>query len=367
LYPQGQYSIAVHKLKDEIIVYKSAISGKIQDCEYYLQKYPRGHFVDEVKQRKQQFIVHEKPPENKHDSIKSNIDRNIHITKQPEAVHTHEIKTVRVEKFDSKLSEQAVAFVNILNDLISKKYISKNYVTKIDTLFPEEPVIAKIMELMKKGLRILRNKAEMGDTCAQVELGKRLYKGSWPLTKNILGAVKWYQFASDHGSAKGSFLLAELYNTSKLIMDKDKAFQLYLKSAQLGNLQSMLKLAVYYYYGDGAPKDPSEAIKWYNKAADAGSSQAQDFIGNCYLNGIVISQNYQEAIRYFNRAAQQNNIDAINNLGILYMNGVGVSRDLKEAEKWFSKGAGFGDDTCRKNLDKLRSLKAENSKNENNR
>jgi len=79
----------------------------------------------------------------------------------------------------------------------------------------------------------------------------------------------------------------------------------------------MHNLALYYFRGEGGPRDPAVAAAWFRRAADAG----------------VVDSQY--------------------NLGLLYEAGSGVERDLAQAYLWFSIAANGGDDQARANAARL--------------
>ena len=48
-------------------------------------------------------------------------------------------------------------------------------------------------------------------------------------------------------------------------MDKQKAFEYYLKSAKIGNVNGIFKTTICYYYGIGMEKDQKEYYNWFKK------------------------------------------------------------------------------------------------------
>jgi TPR repeat protein len=51
-------------------------------------------------------------------------------------------------------------------------------------------------------------------------------------------------------------------------VDKQKAFELYQKAANLGNDTAQYNIANMYEYGIGVKKDIDQAIYWYEKSAE---------------------------------------------------------------------------------------------------
>ena len=58
-------------------------------------------------------------------------------------------------------------------------------------------------------------------------------------------------------------------------VDKQKAFELYQKAANLGHSFAQNNLALMYEDGDGIAKNIDQAIFWYKKAVEQGYQKAQ--------------------------------------------------------------------------------------------
>jgi TPR repeat protein len=207
-----------------------------------------------------------------------------------------------------------------------------------------------------KELLSLKIKAEKGDTSIQLILGNKLFDGIEPFEKDYLGAILWYQKAADKGSPNAQCKLANIYFYTKLVNDYDKAYSLYLKSAEQRNPTALNMVGMCYYYGCGVVENKTEAINWWKKASDLGLSNASCSLGSCYENGIGVSQDYNEALKWYKKAAELDNAIGAGCLGVIYLKGTGVPKDYDEAEKWFAKGVALGDENCRKNLEYVKSL-----------
>ncbi len=207
-----------------------------------------------------------------------------------------------------------------------------------------------------KELLGLKLKAEKGDVNSQIELGNRFSKGTIPLEKDYLGVIKWYQMASDKGSAIAQYNLAKLYWSKQLLKDDNKAFSLFLKSAEQGNPEALNMIGMCYLNGAGVTKDLSEAIKWWRKASEAGNANAQASLGACYGRGQGVPQDYKEALIWYTKSAEQGNPEAQGVLGEMYFKGNGVPQDYNESIKWFTKGAEQGHEVCKRNLEYVKKL-----------
>ena len=67
------------------------------------------------------------------------------------------------------------------------------------------------------------------------------------------------------------YYLGILYSNGRGVQqDHSEAFKWYMKSAELGDVDAMLKLGIAYEDGLGVEKNYGEASRWYQKAYDSG-------------------------------------------------------------------------------------------------
>ena len=88
--------------------------------------------------------------------------------------------------------------------------------------------------------------------------------------------------------------------------DFEKAFDLYQKAADLGNLEAMCDLGYMYLVGQGVKKDEKLSSYWFKKSADLGYVHSMRDIGQNYLFACGVDKNIDEAKRYFELASQNN-------------------------------------------------------------
>lgn len=234
----------------------------------------------------------------------------------------------------------------------------------------------KALQLINDGLTGLFSLAKKGNSKAQWVLGQLFVTGSY-LPQNHEQGKLWLKKSADSNNAYGQFLygtcfmndnikdyssafywineankkklpesypvLAELYkNGFGTSQDINKAFELNLEGAQLGDQTAMFNVAYSYGQGQGIEANQSEAFKWYKKLADAGNIAAQNNIGAMYQNGTGVSKDASEAFKWYMKSARGGNSLAECNVGRCYASGEGVEKDLTEAVKWFSKSAEHG-------------------------
>jgi hypothetical protein len=120
----------------------------------------------------------------------------------------------------------------------------------------------------------LKQRANMGDAGAQVDLGVKYDRGEG-VRQNHTEAVRWYRNAAEQGNAQGQYNLGLMYRQ-----------------------------------GIGTPQDNAEALRWFRKAAEQGHSWAQSWLGDMYRDGIGVPQNFTEAARWYRKAAEQGDASA---------------------------------------------------------
>ena len=79
-------------------------------------------------------------------------------------------------------------------------------------------------------------------------------------------------------------IIAEMYeNGYGVPVDKESAFEYYMKSANGGCCEAMNNLGTCYADGKGGlEKDEYEAVKWYRKAAEQGHENARKILSESY-------------------------------------------------------------------------------------
>ena len=153
--------------------------------------------------------------------------------------------------------------------------------------------------------------AELGDPEAMVNLGRVYYMEK----KNTAQAEKWFRMAADMGDSDGQWWLGKLYfeglsfikGTFKLKKDYDKAFSLYLKSAEQNNATGQRLLGEMYENGLGVKKNLTEAAMWYRKAAEQEEDEAQYLLGLCYEKGKGVRKDKEQAYYWYKKAFKNHN------------------------------------------------------------
>ncbi|WP_428743079.1 T9SS type A sorting domain-containing protein [Tenacibaculum sp.] len=149
--------------------------------------------------------------------------------------------------------------------------------------------------------------------------------------KSFFKAVEYLTPCVESGNAKAQLLMARLYAIKKTEEDYIKAFQLFKKSAEQGNVSAMTDLGVLYKYGKGCKLNYNKAIKWFKKATEKGNSKAAYSLGYMYLKGFgTVKQDYNKAIKWFEKS---NYPMAKYWLGVCYYHGYGVDKNIAKANE----------------------------------
>lgn len=209
-----------------------------------------------------------------------------------------------------------------------------------------------------------------------VSLGDRALAG-----KDYSGALKRYEEASKDVNEKiqASALnrMGELYERGLGVeRDYTRSFDLYQKSAILGNPYGQANLANSLFFGVGTRRNLPEALVWARKGAEGDVPMAINQVGWQYRTGMGVAVDtaearrryqrsaelgdltgasqlgwmyahvepidYQLAMKWYRKAADQNDQTAENNIGYLYENGLGVSQDYSESASWYQTAAATG-------------------------
>ncbi len=126
----------------------------------------------------------------------------------------------------------------------------------------------------------------------------------------------------------------ESQGTSRL----EDVFQLYARSAELGNPVAQYNLAMMYSNGESVYVDYQQAVYWFRKSVEQSFAPAQYRLGELYYFAKGgLNRDLDKAIKLFNMAAKQKDADAQMNLAMLCGTGEGVPLDKEKALSWLLK------------------------------
>ncbi|XP_063558247.1 protein sel-1 homolog 2 isoform X12 [Gorilla gorilla gorilla] len=252
------------------------------------------------------------------------------------------IKTIKAEEHNKRQKERNVTTQVSVNEIkqylshILEQRTSSNVINKRENLLEKKKNQRKIRikgiqnkDILKRSKNHLQKQAEKNFT----DEGDQLFK-----------------------------MGIKVLQQSKSQKQKEEAYLLFAKAADMGNLKAMEKMADALLFGnfgvqnitaaiqlyeslakEGSCKAQNKALHYFLKAAKAGSANAMAFIGKMYLEGnAAMPQNNATAFKYFSMAASKGNAIGLHGLGLLYFYGKGVPVNYVEALKYFQKAAEKG-------------------------
>lgn len=107
--------------------------------------------------------------------------------------------------------------------------------------------------------------------------------------------------AANGGYPAAQFYLSKMYESGKGGVKKDmpEARRWSERAATGGDARAMHNLALYYFKGEGGPRNVTTAATWFRKAADLGLVDSQFNLAQLYEGGYGVSQNPAEAYKWY--------------------------------------------------------------------
>ncbi|MDA8975867.1 sel1 repeat family protein [Akkermansiaceae bacterium] len=177
--------------------------------------------------------------------------------------------------------------------------------------------------------------AELGFGPAMTRAGSRLLNGD-EKTRDEEKGRKWLARAIESKQWDAYFVLGDY--AEKATKSDETAYAEYLKGAEAGHGQCMLKVASFIMEGRGGQeKKPENALAWFKKAGSAGQVLGHVQAAQILLNGegLKIVEGYNHLLA----AAESGLVDMQNELGVLYLSGRLGVRDATAAASWFRRSA----------------------------
>lgn len=107
------------------------------------------------------------------------------------------------------------------------------------------------------------------------------------------------------------------------------------QSAELGNTDAMVELAVAYDLGKGVEWRAGETMRLLEKAAVLGNTHAMEMLGHIYLEDRQVEYDDAVSFEWFRQAAEGGNASAAFSVATAYKHGEGVRQDHFRARYWF--------------------------------
>ncbi|MCM1078741.1 MAG: hypothetical protein NC344_02825 [Bacteroidales bacterium] len=200
-------------------------------------------------------------------------------------------------------------------------------------------------------IEILREKAERGTARDKKNLADILtYEQGVPieivsyLPDRMDEATRLYEEISTEKKDGASYVdLARTYSSEG---NEEKAFECYMKAAELGYADAFYNVANAYLNGEGVERDFDKAFEWFQKAADSGDTSAKLKLAECYKRGAGCERDYAAAMALYQQVAGEKSIKRYSfadvaeyEIGNMYLKGLGVEVDLRKAYDYFKRAA----------------------------
>lgn len=171
----------------------------------------------------------------------------------------------------------------------------------------------------KDGISYYEAAYELGNTMAAIQLGIE-YEYGEVIEKNWDKALGYYNFALLSGDENANYHIARLYQKKDMHIE---AIEYYRKAEEMGDLDAMLELGLYYAEGKYIEKDLKKAFELYKKAAENEDNiEAAFYLGRAYYYGAGTEENDKLAFELLKKVSE-NGYNAANcMLATLYMTGV---------------------------------------------
>ncbi|UZO03021.1 uncharacterized protein OCT59_023434 [Rhizophagus irregularis] len=140
------------------------------------------------------------------------------------------------------------------------------------------------------------------------------------------------------------------YHGIETNINKQKAFKLYEKAAELENIAAQFSFINICIYEKGNEKYHIKAFELSEKLAEGVNPSALNTLGYCYENGVGTDIDEQKAFELYQKSADLGNSNGINNLGWCYDSGFGTDSNKKKAFELYQKAANLGNCLAQYNI-----------------
>jgi len=147
--------------------------------------------------------------------------------------------------------------------------------------------------------------------------------------------IKRTQKRADIDDAKAINCLGNHYYNGLLGLpqDRTKALELWKRSAELGHIQTLYNIGIYYRNGGGVDVDMKKAMYYYELAAMKGYASARYTLGALEQE----AGNMDRALRHFMIAVESGHSGSLTNIQILYSQGQATKDDYLKALQTYQK------------------------------
>lgn len=186
------------------------------------------------------------------------------------------------------------------------------------------------INLIEKGLEILRYAAEKGDAESQFALG--------------------YYYM--HYGGNGPFIK---YDANYYSEEYKKAVYWFLQAAEQGHISAMGSLGEAYIEGKGVSRNEKKGVYWINRAANLGDVNSQCLLGDFYRDGVYVKtgshkEQIVDALESALRGQTQYTTVSVDDFDY---NKVILPKDIEQAKYWWRLAAESGNETAKERLQRI--------------
>ncbi len=234
--------------------------------------------------------------------------------------------------------------MGFLSKLFGKSSVKNTKTTVTSGQMSEEEKLKGVAELITIG-------AEDGDTKDQYNLGMMFATGKGPYghgtyTQDFNKAKHWLEKSAMQGNIEARHGLGYVYEQ---MGDMANALKHYKIAADKNHAPSIISLAMSYSMGDGVEVDAKKAYELFLKAANLNDPFAQYMTGFNLFHGNGVEENIPEAAQWYMKAAERGEEHAQYEIGMIFEMG----GDIESAKKWYAKAAEQGYEKARMKLSEL--------------
>ncbi|XP_006723711.1 protein sel-1 homolog 2 isoform X2 [Homo sapiens] len=238
------------------------------------------------------------------------------------------IKTIKAEEHNKRQKERNVTTQVSVNEIkqylshILEQRTSSNVINKRENLLEKKKNQRKIRikgiqnkDILKRNKNHLQKQAEKNFT----DEGDQLFK-----------------------------MGIKVLQQSKSQKQKEEAYLLFAKAADMGNLKAMEKMADALLFGNFGVQNITAAIQLYESLAKEGSCKAQNALGFLSSYGIGMEYDQAKALIYYTFGSAGGNMMSQMILGYRYLSGINVLQNCEVALSYYKKVADYIADTFEK-------------------
>lgn len=201
----------------------------------------------------------------------------------------------------------------------------------------------KVLEILthdrddKKGIKLLKEAAHLGNSMAAFDLGCFYEDGNAGVIPDPAKSFQWFEKAAEMGNVKAMVSLGIALHDRKQYNESHKWLEM---AAESGDPVAKGILSYDYGAGRSFPMDETKALQLARESAEGGCPIGNWVQGLIYFFGDQLPRDKEKGLKYLTLAANQEEIHAIVLLGRILMGEFGEEyMDLELAEELLSRAA----------------------------